>query len=412
LPNGTTATTQPANDNSTKLATTAYADNISATLGSNKVPYSGATGNVDLNGHSLINNYFADLLDNTKRASLVLSGISTGTARTLTLPDRSLILDNVTTSTTTPLTGLLKGNGTNVSTATVKVDYAPATSGSSILKGDGAGGFSVATGADVPTIAETQVTNLVTDLSNRVLTSTTVNGKALSGNMTLGLASADFANQGSSTTVLHGNVVGNPSFSAVDLSSDITGTLGISNGGTNNAALGVTNGGVIYADGSKLMTSVAGNAGDVLKSNGSAAPTWGYPSLTFFENYLTGNVVLTANTYSGALATITLPAGTWLITSETTVSYASGASTYWNATVVLGTNATTAYTSGEASTRNLGGGGASPVHISLSKIVTLGSTTTISTYAAASVAATVVDTPPNNPSTAGTASGIHAIRIQ
>lgn len=42
----------------------------------------------------------------------------------------------------TSVTGLLKGNGTAISAATSGTDYAPATSGTSILYGDGAGGFS------------------------------------------------------------------------------------------------------------------------------------------------------------------------------------------------------------------------------------------------------------------------------
>lgn len=44
----------------------------------------------------------------------------------------------------TTVTGLLKGNGTAISAATSGTDYAPATSGSAILKGNGAGGFSSA----------------------------------------------------------------------------------------------------------------------------------------------------------------------------------------------------------------------------------------------------------------------------
>ena len=42
----------------------------------------------------------------------------------------------------TTVTGLLKGNGTAISAATSGTDYAPATSGSSILYGNGSGGFS------------------------------------------------------------------------------------------------------------------------------------------------------------------------------------------------------------------------------------------------------------------------------
>jgi len=42
----------------------------------------------------------------------------------------------------TTITGLLKGNGTAISAATSGTDYAPATSGTSILYGNGSGGFS------------------------------------------------------------------------------------------------------------------------------------------------------------------------------------------------------------------------------------------------------------------------------
>lgn len=46
---------------------------------------------------------------------------------------------------TTSVTGLLKGNGTAISAASAGTDYAPATSGSDILSGNGAGGFSAVT---------------------------------------------------------------------------------------------------------------------------------------------------------------------------------------------------------------------------------------------------------------------------
>lgn len=55
---------------------------------------------------------------------------------------------NATTPTITlncTITGLLKGNGTSMVAAVSGTDYAPATSGSGALKGDGAGGFGAAT---------------------------------------------------------------------------------------------------------------------------------------------------------------------------------------------------------------------------------------------------------------------------
>jgi hypothetical protein len=50
-----------------------------------------------------------------------------------------------------------------------------------------------------------------------------------------------FANEGTTTTVLHGNAAGNLSFGAVNLTSDVTGVLPFANGGTNSAAPSNTN---------------------------------------------------------------------------------------------------------------------------------------------------------------------------
>lgn len=63
-------------------------------------------------------------------------------------------------------------------------------------------------------------------------------------------------------------------FTNIPLSSAVTGTLPIANGGTNNASLAVTAGGVVYTDGSKLMNVGAGTSGQVLTSAGASAPTW------------------------------------------------------------------------------------------------------------------------------------------
>src|SRR5574337_205292 len=67
-------------------------------------------------------------------------------------------------------------------------------------------------------------------LTDLAANSITINGNAvtLGDSVTLTLASSDFANQGTTTMVLHGNGAGNPSFAAVDLANDVTGNLGVS----------------------------------------------------------------------------------------------------------------------------------------------------------------------------------------
>lgn len=91
---------------------------------------------------------------------------------------------------TTTITGLLKGNGTAISAAVSGTDYAPATSGTSILYGDGAGGFSNVTigsgvsfaggtlsatgsGGTVTSVAALTIGTTGTDLSSTVANSTT-----------------------------------------------------------------------------------------------------------------------------------------------------------------------------------------------------------------------------------------------
>ncbi len=84
--------------------------------------------------------------------------------------------------------------------------------------------------------------------------STAVNGQTctLGGSCTLVLASASFQNQGSATTVLHGNVAGNPSWGAVALATDVSGALPPANGGTGAGVF--TAGSVVYAGASGVYT--------------------------------------------------------------------------------------------------------------------------------------------------------------
>lgn len=56
------------------------------------------------------------------------------------------------------------------------------------------------------------------------------------------LASADFPNQGTTTTVLHGNAAGSPAWGSVALATDISGILPIINGGTGSSTFAITGG--------------------------------------------------------------------------------------------------------------------------------------------------------------------------
>jgi len=77
------------------------------------------------------------------------SPATSGTVTSVSVVSANGLAGTVATATTTPaitlsttITGILKGNGTAISAATSGTDYAPATSGTSILYGNGSGGFS------------------------------------------------------------------------------------------------------------------------------------------------------------------------------------------------------------------------------------------------------------------------------
>jgi hypothetical protein len=83
---------------------------------------------------------------------------------------------------------------------------------------------------------------------------------------------------GTTTTVLHGNASGTPTFGAVSLTADVSGTLPNTSGGTGQSSA-FTQYGVTYASTtSVLATTAAGTAGYVLTSNASAAPTFQAPA--------------------------------------------------------------------------------------------------------------------------------------
>ena len=87
-------------------------------------------------------------------------------------------------------------------------------------------------------------------------------------------------------------------------SSEVTGTLPIANGGTNNGSLAVTAGGVTYTDGTKLVNTGAGASGQYLKSNGSSAPTWqSLPVVNYIANGYADNGTTGWATYADAAGT-------------------------------------------------------------------------------------------------------------
>jgi hypothetical protein len=109
-----------------------------------------------------------------------------------------------------------------------------------------------------------------------------VKGRLITG-ATAVLASADFANQGTVHTVLHGNASGNPTWAAVDLAADVAGTLPFGNGGTGQSS---------YTDGQLLIgnTSTGGLSKATLTAGSGVTITNAGGSITIASSGGSGSV--------------------------------------------------------------------------------------------------------------------------
>jgi len=202
-----------------------------------------------------------------------------GTVTSVSVVSANGLAGTVATATTTPaitlsttVTGLLKGNGTAISAAVSGTDYAPATSGSSILYGNGAGGFSnVTIGTGVAFSAGT----LSATGSGGTVTSVAA--------LTLGTTGTDLSStvaNGTTTPVITLQV---PTASA-----------------TNRGALSAADWSTFNSKGSGTVTSVTGTAPVV--SSGGATPAISMAAATTSVNgYLTSTNWTTFNNKQAAL---------------------------------------------------------------------------------------------------------------
>jgi hypothetical protein len=109
---------------------------------------------------------------------------------------------------------------------------------------------------------------------------------------------------GTTTTVLHGNAAGAPTYGAVALTTDVSGILPLANGGT-NANLTAVAGGIVYSGASAMAITAAGTTGQYLQSNGAGTPTWVTVTnggLKFYSEFTTAPVNAPSATASQSIA--------------------------------------------------------------------------------------------------------------
>lgn len=104
----------------------------------------------------------------------------------------------------------------------------------------------------------------------------TNSGTALSGNSIMISNGTQIVQgaAGTTTTVLHGNASGAPTYSAVSLTADVTGTLPVGNGGTNSASA-LSGHRTVVSNASAIVEAAAGTSGQLWQSAGSGSdPGW------------------------------------------------------------------------------------------------------------------------------------------
>lgn len=153
------------------------------------------------------------------------------------------------------------------------------------------------------------------------------------------------------------------------------------------------------------------NYGVTATDNSATSSTSVDVNLSSVSNALTTDLSMSSGStfYDGG--TISLTAGTWLITATSTVESSNNSVMKVTGKIWDGT---TVYSAGEGSVGSLGGGAKGYVNISMNSLVTLSSTTSIkasyaSTIASCSLKAATAD---NNTGTSGKTTSITAVRIK
>jgi hypothetical protein len=306
---------------------------------------------------------------------------SGGTVTSVSVVSANGLAGTVATATTTPaitlsttITGLLKGNGTAISAATSGTDYAPATSGTSILYGNGSGGFSnVTIGSGISfttgTLSATGSGGTVTSVALALPSIFTVSGSPVTGTGTLtgtfNTQTANYVFAGPTT-----GAVATPTFRAL-VSADIPNNAANTTGYASNIAGGLA-GSIPYQTAVNATSLLGiGTTGQILRVV-SGLPAWG----TDYVGTVTSVAALTLGTTGTDLSSTvangtTTPVITLNVPTASATNRGALSSTDWTTFNNKGSGTVTSITS---STLTIAGTSAIPTVNLTSGIVTAGTT--------------------------------------
>lgn len=164
-------------------------------------------------------------------------------------------------------------------------------------------------------------------------------------------ALSKLADVATGNALISGGVGVAPAWGKVGLTTHVSGTLPIANGGTNSTAT-PTNGGVSYGTGSAFAFTAAGTAGQALVSNGAAAPTWGtltlenLPDAAFKRSVACATTAaLTINTAQTTIDGVTITAASRVLIKDQATASQNGI--YTNVTTTTWTRAADSDSSSE-----------------------------------------------------------------
>jgi len=326
----TTGTISTTPSNSTDIANKSYVDTVAQGLDTKASVVAGTTVNITLSGTQTIDGIVLvsgdRVLVKNQTASadnglyLCAAGAWTRTTDMNTwaqVPGAYVFVETGSTLADTGWVCTSDAGGTIGVTAITWAQFSGAGSGvSSITFGSTGLTPATATTGAVTVAGTLAVTNGGTGQA-----STLTQYGVVYGSTTTAMASTA---AGTTTTVLHGNASGAPSFGAVSLTADISGTLPIANGGTNGTATPTANG-ITYGTGTTIAYTAAGTTGQVLQANTSGVPTWGA-------------------TYAGTVTSVSFTGGIITVATATTtpaftVAGTSGGIPYFSSTSTWATSA-------------------------------------------------------------------------
>ena len=249
-------------------------------------PTIGAATATSVNGLSLTSNAdgFA-VAGGTASRTLTITGSNitlTGGGNTLTMTGSASLNQNLLTTSAPTFAGLTNTGGETVSGGTINlnassnfaVNIATGTSTGAVSIGSNLNTFALnSTALDISTAGVISGATGITSSGTITFSNFSSNGGPLYTNASGVVAQAT---AGTATQVLHGGTT--PSFSAVSLTTDVSGILPVLNGGTNASTIGSA-GTLAYSTGTAYAFSAVGTTGQALISGGTGAPTWFAPTL-------------------------------------------------------------------------------------------------------------------------------------